>query len=131
MVATRIGLLLQVGAQLVMILHRSIPTVTIEQEIDVLRRSSIGNFTLDACARMAAVVAEIENAKTSYNSLLVYFGEEGKKGLQPHEVFQIISTFCRAFEAAVTVVVETETAQVRPSWNNTHVNSCIVLTVNF
>jgi hypothetical protein len=71
MVATRIGLLLQVGAQVVTTLHLSIPTITVEQGIDVLRRSFVGNFTLNACACMATIVAEIENAKTSYNALLL------------------------------------------------------------
>jgi hypothetical protein len=76
---------------------------------------------------MAAIVDEIENAKTSYNALLLYFGEEGKTGLQPNELFQTISSFCRDFDAAVTVVVETETLQVRPFSKNTN-ESCIVLT---
>jgi hypothetical protein len=90
----------------------SMPKITVEEEIDLLRRTSIGNFTLNASARMAAVMDEIENAKSSYNALLLYFGEEGKKGLQPNDVFQTISTFCRDFEASVTVVMETEKAQV-------------------
>jgi hypothetical protein len=90
----------------------SMPKISAEEEINLLRRTSIGNFTLDACARMAAVVDEIENAKSSYNALLLYFGEEGKKGLQPNDVFQTISTFCRDFEASVAAVIETEKAQV-------------------
>jgi hypothetical protein len=104
----------------------SMPKIAAEEEINLLRRTSIGNFTMDACARMAAVVDEIENANASYNALLRYFGEEGKKGLQPHEVFQNISTFCRDFEAAVTVVLKTEKAQVsRPSkWTTAALELC-------
>ena len=92
----------------------SIPSkLSVEEEISLLAKTSIGQFTLDACARMAVVVEEVNNAKTSYNALLLYFGEEDNTSAQPNDVFQIISMFSRDFEAALTVVVETEKAQLR------------------
>ena len=91
----------------------SISTMTVVEEINLLQMSGIGNFTLEACEQMAAVVDEIENAKNSYNALLLYFGEEEKQGMQPHDVFQTLASFSRDFEAALTAVVENEKEQVR------------------
>ena len=92
----------------------SIPhKLSVEEEIRLLGMTSIGNFTLDACAEMAAVVDEIKNAKTSYNALLLYFGEEDNTSAQPNDVFRTISAFSKDFEAALAVVVETEKAELR------------------
>ena len=62
---------------------------------------------------MAAVVDEIENAKTSYNALLLYFGEENNTSAQPNDVFRTISAFSKDFERALTAVIETEKVQLR------------------
>lgn len=92
----------------------SIPSkLSVQEEIRLLGMTSIGNFTLDACAQMAAVVDEIKNAKTSYNALLLYFGEEDNTSAQPNDVFRTISVFSKDFEAALSVVVEKEKAQLR------------------
>lgn len=92
----------------------SIPSkISVEEEIRLLQKTSIGNFTLDACTRMAAVVDEIENAKTSYNALLLYFGEESNTSAQPNDVFRTISAFSKDFERAVAAVTETEKVQLR------------------
>lgn len=92
----------------------SIPSkLSVQEEISLLGKTSIGDFTLHACASMAAVVDEINNAKRSYNALLLYFGEEDNTSAQPNDVFRNISVFSKDFEAALTAVVENEKAQLR------------------
>ena len=74
----------------------SIPSkLSVEEEIALLGKTSIGEFTLEACASMAAVVDEVNNARTSYNALLLYFGEEDNTSAQPNDVFRTISVFSK------------------------------------
>lgn len=99
----------------------SIPSkISVEEEIRLLQKTSIGKFTLDACARMAAIVDEIETAKTSFNALLRYFGEEDHASAQPNEVFRTISVFCKEFEGALAAVVETEKTELREAKKRPH-----------
>lgn len=82
--------------------------ITVEEEVKLLGMTSIGRFTLAACSKMAAVVDEVDAAKTSYAALLRYFGEEDNTSIQPNDMFHIISTFTNDFDSSLSVVMKEE-----------------------
>jgi hypothetical protein len=86
-----------------------------DDEAAVLRTTPIGMFTLDASIHMAAIVEEVENAKTAFNACLLYFGEEDRK-LQPSDVFETLTTFSQDFETANCLIAKEEKAQVSSWW---------------
>jgi hypothetical protein len=43
---------------------------------------------------------KVETTKQKFVKLREYFGEDDKQEMQPHEIFNIIATFCRDFEKA-------------------------------
>ena len=71
-------------------------SLSLEEEVEALRATPIGLFTLGAIKKVSALRDKVEETRTKFNRLLEYFGEEDKK-LQPHELFHIISVFCRDF----------------------------------
>jgi hypothetical protein len=74
--------------------------LTIPEEIEKLRASTIGIFTLSACVRMATVADEIEQAQSALSALARYFGEEEWEH-RPHELLRVVSSFCKRFDTAL------------------------------
>lgn len=74
-------------------------SLSLEEEVEALRATPIGVFTLGAIKKVSALRDKVEETRAKFNRLLEYFGEEDKK-LQPHELFHIISVFCRDFVKA-------------------------------
>lgn len=109
----------------------SIPSkLSVEEEINLLGKTFIGKFTLDAFTQMAAVVEEVDTAKTNYNALLLYFGEEQNTKAHPNDVFHTISTFSKDFEAALAAVVESEKAQLREAKRHSRKHAQILPSVS-
>ena len=73
--------------------------MSLEEEVEALRSTPIGMFTLSAIKYVSSLRDKVEETKSKFARLLEYFGEEDKN-LQPHELFTIIVTFCRDFEKA-------------------------------
>jgi hypothetical protein len=73
--------------------------MTLEEEVEALRATEIGLFTLGAIKKVSALREKVETTKSKFKKLLEYFGEEDKE-LQPHELFHILATFCRDFDKA-------------------------------
>jgi hypothetical protein len=74
-------------------------SLSLEEEVESLRATSIGLFTLGAIKQVSALRDKVEVTKSKFHRLLEYFGEEDKKW-QPHDLFNVITTFCRDFEKA-------------------------------
>ena len=75
-------------------------SMTLEEEVEALRATAIGLFTLGAIKQVSALRDKVENTKTKFSRLLEYFGEDERQEIQPHELFTIICTFCRDFDRA-------------------------------
>jgi Formin Homology 2 Domain/Subunit CCDC53 of WASH complex len=82
-------------------------TLTLEEEVEALRSTPIGLFTLSAIKYVSALRDKVENTKLMFARLLEYFGEEERQ-LQPHELFSIIVTFSRDFDKAKEQVLANE-----------------------
>lgn len=76
------------------------PRLSIPEEIERLRSSDVGIFTLGACVRMATVADEIEQAQNALSALVQYFGED-EWSTHPHELLSVVATFCVRFDAAL------------------------------
>jgi hypothetical protein len=74
-------------------------SLSLEEEVESLRATRIGLFTLGAIKQVSALRDKVEVTKSKFHRLLEYFGEEDKKW-QPHDLFNVITTFCRDFEKA-------------------------------
>lgn len=74
-------------------------SLSLEEEVESLRATPIGLFTLGAIKQVSALRDKVEVTKSKFHRLLEYFGEEDKKW-QPHDLFNVITTFCRDFEKA-------------------------------
>ncbi|GKY93425.1 hypothetical protein MPSEU_000310000 [Mayamaea pseudoterrestris] len=86
--------------------------LSLEEEVELLRSTPIGMFTLSAIKYVSSLRDKVEVTKTKFARLLEYFGDEDKK-LQPHELFSIIGTFSRDFEKANEEVVANEKKKQR------------------
>ena len=86
--------------------------LTLEEEVEALRATPIGIFTLSAIKYVSALRDKVESTKDMFAHLLEYFGEQERK-LQPHELFSIIVTFSRDFEKAKEQVFENEQRKQR------------------
>jgi hypothetical protein len=76
-------------------------SISLEDEVRALRSSAVGIFTLDAIKKVSALREKVETTQTKFAKVLEYFGEEEKINvMQPHELFQIIATFCKNFDTA-------------------------------
>lgn len=75
-------------------------SMTLEEEVESLRASDIGIFTLGAIKKVSCLRDKVETTKLKFIKLREYFGEEDKQEMQPHEIFNIIATFCRDFDKA-------------------------------
>lgn len=87
-------------------------SMTLEEEVELLRSTSIGLFTLSAIKKVSALRDKVETTKLKFGKLLEYFGEEGKRDMQPHELFGVFTTFCRDFDKAKDQVLAEEKKKV-------------------
>ena len=87
-------------------------SMTLEEEVEALRSSSIGLFTLGAIKKVSSLRDKVESTKMKFAKLLEYFGEEDKRDMQPHELFSVMTTFCRDFEKAKEQVFANEKKKV-------------------
>jgi len=87
-------------------------SLSLEEEVEALRATPIGIFTLSAIKYVSALRDKVESTKDMFAHLLEYFGEQERK-LQPHELFSIIVTFSRDFEKAKEEVFENEKKKQR------------------
>jgi hypothetical protein len=86
--------------------------LSLEEEVEMLRATPIGMFTLTAIKYVSTLRDSVENTKEMFARLLEYFGEEERK-LQPHELFSIIVQFSRDFDKAKEQVFATEKKKLR------------------
>ena len=82
-------------------------SLSLEEEVEALRATPIGIFTLSAIKYVSALRDKVESTKDMFAHLLEYFGEQERK-LQPHELFSIIVNFSRDFDKAKQEVFENE-----------------------
>lgn len=87
-------------------------SMTLEEEVELLRSTSIGLFTLSAIKKVSTLRDKVETTKLKFGKLLEYFGEEGKRDMQPHELFGVFTTFCRDFDKAKDQVLAEEKKKV-------------------
>lgn len=87
-------------------------TLSLEEEVEALRSTPIGLFTLSAIKYVSALRDKIESTKVMFAHVLEYFGEEEKQ-LQPHELFSIIVSFSRDFDKAKEQVSIKEKLKLR------------------
>uniref|UniRef100_A0A7S4W5J3 FH2 domain-containing protein n=1 Tax=Ditylum brightwellii TaxID=49249 RepID=A0A7S4W5J3_9STRA len=83
-------------------------SMSLEEEVDALRSTSVGTHTLDAIKKVSAIREKVEMTNAKFAEVLEYFGIEDKENMQPHELFQIIVKFCKDFDAAKEEVLEKE-----------------------
>lgn len=87
-------------------------SISLEEEVSMLRSTDIGCFTLSAIKEISALREKVEKTQRTYRKLLEYFGEDEKGGMQTHELFEIIVTFSRNFDSALKEVEATEKEKV-------------------
>jgi hypothetical protein len=85
-------------------------SMTLEEEVEALRSTNIGIFTLDAIKAVSALRELVENTNTKLGKLLEYFGEEN---IPPHELFGILSKFVRDFDEAKEKVAKLQKEKVK------------------
>ncbi|CAB9521758.1 Disheveled-associated activator of morphogenesis 1 [Seminavis robusta] len=89
-------------------------SLSLEEEVEALRATPIGLFTLSAIKKVSFLRDRVEGTKVKFNKLLEYFGEEsGDKNLQPHELFNIVVKFCKDWHRAQEQVFESEKKKKR------------------
>ena len=87
-------------------------SLSLEEEVEALRGTQIGQFTLSAIKQVSALRDKVEVTRAKFRRLLEYFGEEEKKW-QPHELFKVMATFCRDFEKAKEEVISSVQKRLR------------------
>jgi hypothetical protein len=85
--------------------------LSLEEEVEALRASPIGMFTLSAIKYVSSLRDRVDETKAKYSRLLEYFGEEGN--MQPHELFTTIVSFSRDFDNAKELVFANEKRKQR------------------
>jgi hypothetical protein len=73
--------------------------LTLEEEVESLRSTPTGLFTLSAIKQVSALRDKVEATRNSFSRSLEYFGED-KDSMQPHELFNIFCSFGRDFNKA-------------------------------
>lgn len=92
----------------------SVASISLEEEVASLRSTKIGMFALSAIKKVSQLRERVDISREKFCQLLEYFGEDAESStMQPHELFEIISTFCRNFDAAREDVNKMEKAKVR------------------
>lgn len=87
-------------------------SMSLEEEVEALRATQIGLFTLGAIKKVSYLREKVEMTKKKFGRLLEYFGEEDSKEMQPHELFNTIATFSRDFDKAKAHVFSTQKEKV-------------------
>jgi len=73
--------------------------LSLEQEVEALRATPTGLFTLSAIKQVSALRDKVESTRKKFVRVLEYFGED-KDSMQPHELFHIFCVFGRDFNKA-------------------------------
>lgn len=81
--------------------------LSLEEEVEALRSTAIGLFTLSAIKYVSSMRDKVEQTNKKFIRVLEYFGEEERK-MQPHELFNIIVSFSRDFDKAKEEAFENE-----------------------
>jgi len=87
-------------------------SLSLEEEVEALRATDIGLFTLSAIKYVSGLRDKVEETKTKFARLLEYFGED-EGTMQPHDLFNIIVSFSRDFEKAKEEVFANEKRKER------------------
>lgn len=88
-------------------------SMSLEDEVQALRSTSIGIFTLQAIKIVSNLRENVEGTRTKFRKLLEYFGEDEKKKMHPHNLFEIMCSFIKDFESAKDQVAELEKSKRR------------------
>jgi hypothetical protein len=88
-------------------------SMTLEEEVEALRSTQIGIFTLQAIKIVSALRESVELTRSKFKKVLEYFGEDEKKKLSPHELFEIICVFTKDFDSAKEKVAKLEKEKIR------------------
>jgi Formin Homology 2 Domain len=88
-------------------------SMSLEEEVELLRATPIGIFTLAAIKKVSTLRDKVEATKAKFAKLLEYFGEDDKQDMQPHVLFNIMVTFCKDFERAKEQVYASTKAKMR------------------
>jgi hypothetical protein len=91
----------------------SVDSMSLEDEVSLLRSTKTGMFALSAIRKVSQLRERVDTAKYKFVSLLKYLGESGDSKMQPHELFEIITTFCRTFDIVRADVEKMEKAKKR------------------
>ena len=73
--------------------------LTLEEEVECLRSTPTGLFTLSAIKQVSALRDKVEATRNKFYRALEYFGEN-TDSMQPHELFNIFCVFGRDFNKA-------------------------------
>lgn len=73
--------------------------LTLEEEVEALRATPTGMFTLSAIKQVSALRDKVETTRNKFIQILEYFGEDDDS-MQPHELFNIFCVFARDFNKA-------------------------------
>jgi hypothetical protein len=91
----------------------SVESMSLEDEVSLLRSTKTGMFALSAIRKVSQLRERVDMAKDKFSSLLKYLGESSDSKMQPHELFEIITKFCRTFDAVRADVARMEKAKKR------------------
>lgn len=87
--------------------------LSMEEEVEVLRKTTVGRFTLDACVQMTLLAEDFEKANEQFNDLIQFFGEISTDSeAHPDVVFSILRTFGKDFDRALNEVILDEKMKV-------------------
>lgn len=89
--------------------------MSLEEEVEALRSTRTGIFTLQAIKIVSALRESVEVTRYQFSKVLEYFGAEEKKKMAPHELFEIICIFTKDFDAAKEKVIELEKMKQKES----------------
>lgn len=91
----------------------SVESMSLEDEVSLLRSTKTGMFALSAIRKVSQLRERVDMAKDKFSGLLKYLGESSDSKMQPHELFEIITKFCRTFDAVRADVERMEKAKKR------------------
>lgn len=98
-------------------------SMSLEEEVEALRSTRIGIFTLQAIKIVSALREQVEGTRLKFRKLLEYFGEDDRKKMSPHELFEIICIFAKDFSQAKEAVLSLEKEKVKRKQQNDSVRS--------
>jgi hypothetical protein len=74
--------------------------MTLEEEMEALKSTQTGIFTLHAIKQLCDLYHKVDITMVKFHNLLEYFGEDSVAKRKPHELFAIFSQFSRDLEQA-------------------------------